>query len=65
MKTDLPAAARHPFYRQLNKLLREHVFDDFVGLQCASFYAETMGRAGVAAGDLFPIAFDGLTKSAL
>ena len=46
MKTDLPAAARHPFYRQLNKLLREHGFDDFVGLQCASFYAETMGGVG-------------------
>ena len=46
MTTDLPAAARHPFYRQLNKLLREHGFDDFVGLQCASFYAETMGGVG-------------------
>jgi hypothetical protein len=41
--TELPTAASHPFYRRLNQLLREHGFDDFVELQCAGFYAETMG----------------------
>jgi hypothetical protein len=45
--TELPTAASHPFYRRLNLLLREHGFDDFVEGQCASFYAETMGRPGV------------------
>ena len=46
--TDLPTAATHPFYRRLNQLLREHEFDDFAGAQCASCYAETMGRPGAA-----------------
>jgi hypothetical protein len=41
---DLPTAASHPFYRRLNQLLRDHGFDDFAEGQCASFYAETMGR---------------------
>ena len=46
-------AASHPFYRRLNQLLREHGFDDFVEGQCASFYAETMGRPGVPPGIYF------------
>ena len=48
--TDLPTAASHPFYRRLNQLLREHGFDDFAEAQCASFYAETMGRPGLPPG---------------
>src|SRR5262250_1825954 len=51
--TDLPTAASHPFYRRLNQLLREHGFDDFAEGQCASFYAETMGRPGVPPGIYF------------
>lgn len=51
--TDLPTAASHPFYRRLNDLLREHGFDDFVEAQCASFYAETMGRPGLPPGIYF------------
>jgi transposase len=50
---DLPTAASHPFYRRLNQLLREHGFDDFVEAQCASFYAETMGRPGLPPGIYF------------
>ena len=46
--TDLPPAAGHPFYRRLNQLLREHGFDDFVEAQCATFYADTLGRPGLA-----------------
>jgi transposase len=42
--TDLPTAVSHPFYTQLNRMLREHGFDDFAEAQCAAFYAETMGR---------------------
>jgi len=51
--TDLPTAASHPFYRRLNQLLREHGFDDFVEAQCASFYAETMGRPSLPPGIYF------------
>jgi transposase len=51
--TDLPTAASHPFYRRLNQLLREHGFDDFTEAQCASFYAETMGRPGLPPGIYF------------
>jgi transposase len=51
--TDLPTAVSHPFYRGLNQLLREHGFDDFAEAQCASFYAETMGRPGLHPGIYF------------
>src|SRR2546421_10889273 len=51
--TDLPTAANHPFYRRLNQLLREYGFDDFTEAQCASFYAETMGRPGLPPGIYF------------
>lgn len=53
MATDLPTAASHPFYRRLNQLLREHGIDDFVEVQCAGFYAETMGRPGLPPGIYF------------
>ena len=51
--TNLPTAASHPFYRHLNQLLRERGFDDFAEAQCASFYAETMGRPGLPPGVYF------------
>ena len=51
--TDLPTAASHPCYRRLNRLLREHGFDDFAEAQCAGFYAETMGRPGLPPGIYF------------
>ena len=51
--TDLPTAASHPFYRRLNQLLSEHGFDDFAESQCASFYAEMMGRPGLPPGIYF------------
>jgi transposase len=51
--TDLPTAASHPFYARLNQLLREHGFDDFAEKACAEFYAETMGRPGLAPGIYF------------
>ncbi len=50
---ELPTAASHPFYRRLNQLLREQAFDDFTEAQCATFYAETMGRPGLAPGIYF------------
>src|SRR6266851_2117458 len=51
--TELPTATSHPFYRRLNQLLREQGFDDFAEGQCATFYAETMGRPGLAPGIYF------------
>jgi transposase len=51
--TDLPTAASHPFYARLNQLLRERGFDDFAEAQCAEFYADTIGRPGVAPGIYF------------
>jgi hypothetical protein len=46
-------AASHPFYTRLNQLLREHEFDDFAEAQCATFYADTMGRPGLPPGIYF------------
>jgi transposase len=51
--TELPTAASHPFYARLNQLLRDHRFDDFAEAQCAPFYADTMGRPGLAPGIYF------------
>jgi transposase len=51
--TDFPTAAGHPFYTGLNQLLREHGFDDFAEAQCATFYAETMGRPSLPPGIYF------------
>jgi len=51
--TDLPTAASHPFYARLNQLLRERGFDDFAEAQCAEFYADAMGRPGLAPGIYF------------
>jgi transposase len=51
--TDLPTAASHPFYARLNQLLCDRGFDDFAEARCASFYAATMGRPGLAPGIYF------------
>src|SRR6202043_4028484 len=51
--TDLPRTVGHPFYEQLNRLLEEHGFDEYVEQQCARFYAEKMGRPSLAPGRYF------------
>jgi transposase len=51
--SELPTSASHPFYARLNQLLRDRAFDDFAETQCRSFYAETMGRPGLAPGIYF------------
>ncbi|MCY1071168.1 transposase [Nannocystis sp. RBIL2] len=43
----------HPFYEALDKLLRKHGFDRFAEKQCQQFYAEVMGRPGLAPGVYF------------
>ena len=51
--TELPTTASHPFYARLNQLLSEERFDDFAEARCEPFYAETMGRPGLAPGIYF------------
>jgi transposase len=51
--TELPRTVAHPFYEQLNRLLEERGFDDFVEGQCARFYAERMGRPSLMPGRYF------------
>lgn len=43
----------HPFYDALARLLREHDFDRFCEARCRKFYAEVMGRPGLAPGVYF------------
>lgn len=49
----LPVNASHPFYEKLNRILDEKHFDEFVESLCERFYAEKMGRPGVAPGIYF------------
>jgi transposase len=49
----LPVAASHPFYARLNRVLDEKKFDEFAEAICEPFYAETMGRPGLAPGIYF------------
>src|SRR3954452_900194 len=49
----LPVSASHPFYQKLNQLLDERHFDEVVERMCEGFYAETMGRPGLAPGIYF------------
>ena len=51
--TDLPRTVGHPFYEQLNRLLEERGFDEYVEQQCARFYAKKMGRPSLAPGRYF------------
>ena len=50
---DLPKSAGHPFYERLNRVLDDAGFDEFVEGQCASFYAEGVGRPSLAPGRYF------------
>ena len=49
----LPVNASHPFYEKLNRILDEKHFDEFVESLCERFYAEKMGRPGLAPGIYF------------
>ena len=50
---DLPRTGGHPFYQRLNQLLDTHGFDEFVEAQCASFYADRVGRPSLTPGTYF------------
>lgn len=46
--SELTRSAGHPFYERVNGLLAAAGFDAFVEGRCAKFYAEKMGRPGLA-----------------
>jgi len=48
--SDLARSPGHPFYERVNGLLAKAGFDTFVEARCAKFYAEKMGRPGLAPG---------------
>ena len=50
---DLPKSAGHPFYERLNRVLDDAGFAAFVEAQCASFYADGVGRPSLAPGRYF------------
>ncbi len=49
----LPVSAGRPFCERLNRVLDEKHFDEFVEALYAPFYAERMGRPGLAPGIYF------------
>jgi transposase len=49
----LPVGASHPFYQRLNQILDEKKFDEYVEAICERFYADEVGRPGVAPGIYF------------
>jgi len=49
----LPVGASHPFYRRLNQILDEKKFDEYVEDVCQQFYADEVGRPGLAPGIYF------------
>jgi len=53
LTTDLPKSPGHPFYRKLNELLRESLFDRFCEQLCVPYYAEKMGRPSIPPGVYF------------
>jgi transposase len=48
--TELARTPGHPFYDQLNRLLAEAKFDEFVEERCRRFYAEGKGRPSIPPG---------------
>ncbi len=50
---DLPTPPGHPFFEQLNAILRKHGFDAFVEGLCQKFYAPVMGRPSLPPGVYF------------
>jgi transposase len=49
----LPVSASHPFYQRLNRILDEKKFDEYVEGICERFYADEVGRPGMAPGIYF------------
>ena len=49
----LPVGASHPFYQRLNQILDEKKFDEYAEGLCQRFYADEVGRPGLAPGIYF------------
>ena len=60
---DLPRSAAHPFYTRLNQILDQHDFDGYVEGLCQRFYAEEIGRPGLAPGRYFRLLLIGYFES--
>src|SRR3970040_2232006 len=56
---DLPKSPGHPFYKQLNGLLAEVKFDEYVEKLCEPHYAKHVGRSGIPPGVYFRMLFVG------
>ena len=63
---ELPRSEGHVFYRRLNQLLREALFDQHVEALCQPHYHNTMGRPGIPPGVYFRMLlvgyFEGLSS---
>lgn len=57
--TSLPRSPGHPFYEKLNRLLAESQFDEYAEELCRPYYAEGVGRPGIAPGVYFRMLFVG------
>lgn len=53
LASDLPTSPGHPFYGRLNEILEAEGFDGYVEGRCRRFYAEGVGRPGLAPGRYF------------
>jgi transposase len=53
LASELPTSPGHPFYRRLNEILDAEGFDGYVEGRCRRFYAEGVGRPGLAPGRYF------------
>jgi transposase len=51
--TDLPKSPGHPFYRNLNQLLAEAKFDEWIEKLCQPYYAAVKGRPSIPPGVYF------------
>jgi len=51
--TDLARSPGHPFYEQVNRVLREAEFDEKVEELCRPFYADSTGRPSIPPGVYF------------
>jgi transposase len=52
---ELPTAPGHPFYKRLNEVLDNAVFDAFCETSCVGFYHDKLGRPSLPPGQYFRI----------
>jgi transposase len=53
LTSELPGSPGHPFYARLNATLEAERFDEYVESRCRRFYADGVGRPGLAPGRYF------------